>query len=59
MFAGRGQFDFFHFSCASISPLGHILLLRVGCSCGGEDSEGVDVSSAALSLHDSEHKLMK
>lgn len=46
-------------SRASISPFDHITWLGIGCSCGGADRERVDVSSAALSLHDSEHKLMK
>lgn len=49
----------FYLSCAPVSPFGHRTWLRVGCSCGEAEREGVDVSSAALSLHDSKHKLMK
>lgn len=49
----------FLLSCASVSPFGYITWLRVGCSCGGAGREGVDVSSAAASLHDLEHELMK
>lgn len=49
----------FHLSCASVSLFGHITWLGTGFSCGGVDRKGVDVSSVALSLHDSEHKLTK
>lgn len=49
----------FHLSCASLYLFGHITWLGVGFSRDGVYRKGVDVSLVALSLHDSEHKLIK